>query len=74
MSTKLPVVSATDVIKALAKVGYVFSRQRGSHIILVNRETRKIAVIPNRKEIPKGTLRAIIREADLTVENFAKLL
>jgi predicted RNA binding protein YcfA (HicA-like mRNA interferase family) len=74
LSTKLPVVSATDVIKALAKVGYVFSRQRGSHIILVNRETRKIVVIPNRKEIPKGTLRAIIREADLTVENFAKLL
>ena len=65
MSSKLPVISATDVIKALAKIGYVFARQKGSHIILVNRETRRIAVIPSRKEIPKGTLRAIIREVDL---------
>jgi predicted RNA binding protein YcfA (HicA-like mRNA interferase family) len=74
LSAKLPVVSATDVIKALAKMGYVFARQRGSHIILVNRQTRKIAVVPNRRQIPKGTLRAIIREADLTVEEFTKLL
>jgi predicted RNA binding protein YcfA (HicA-like mRNA interferase family) len=74
LNGKLPVVSATDVVKAFSKIGYVFSRQRGSHIILVNRQTRRIVVIPNRKEIPKGTLRAIISEANMTVEEFVKLL
>ncbi len=64
-------MSAREVVRALAKIGYAFARQRGSHIILVNRDTRKIAVIPNRKEIPKGTLRAILAEADLTVEQFS---
>ena len=70
----LPNVSASKVIKALGKIGYVFNRQKGSHIILVNPERHKIAVIPNRKEIPTGTLRAIINEAGLTVEEFLKLL
>ncbi len=70
----LPNVSASKVIKALCKIGYVFNRQKGSHIILVNPERHKIAVIPNRKEIPTGTLRAIINEAGLTVEEFLKLL
>ncbi len=64
LSAKLPVLSSTDVVKAFAKIDYVFARQRGSHIILVNRETRKIAVIPKRKEIPKGTLRVIISISD----------
>lgn len=62
------------MVKALGKVGYVFSRQKGSHIILVDRERHKIAVIPNRKEVPRGTLRAIIREAGLTVDEFKGLL
>lgn len=74
MTAKLPVVSAKEVIKALAKIGYVYSRQRGSHIILVNRETRKIVVVPNDAEIPKGTLRAIVVESGLTADQFVDLL
>lgn len=73
--SKLPVVSGQDIIKALAKIGYVFDHQRGSHIVI--RQTfepyRRITV-PNHKEIAKGTLRKIIREAGLTVEDFASLL
>ncbi len=71
---KLPRISAVQAVKALGKVGYVFNRQKGSHIILVNEEKHKIAVIPNRKEIPRGTVRAIISEAGLTVEEFGRLL
>jgi predicted RNA binding protein YcfA (HicA-like mRNA interferase family) len=71
---RLPNLSTSEVVKALGKAGYVFNRQKGSHIILVNREKHKIAVVPNRKEIPRGTLRAIMNEAELTIEDFLKLL
>jgi len=72
---KLPLVSATQVIKALLKVGYELDHQRGSHIVLRRKEPphRRIA-IPKYKELPRGTLRAIISESGLTVEQFSALL
>ncbi len=73
--SKLPVVSGQDVIKALAKIGYEFDHQRGSHIVLRQNSApfRRITV-PNHKEISKGALRSIIREAGLTVDEFVNLL
>lgn len=59
---RLPVVSGRDVVKALAKLGYAFDRQKGSHMIL--RKTvspHRRAVVPDHKEVAKGTLRAITR-------------
>jgi predicted RNA binding protein YcfA (HicA-like mRNA interferase family) len=72
---RLPILSAKDVIKALSKVGYVTDHQRGSHIILRRTQPphRRVA-IPNYKELPRGTLRAIISEAGLSVEQFLDLL
>jgi predicted RNA binding protein YcfA (HicA-like mRNA interferase family) len=71
----LPVVSGRDVVRALGQIGYEFDRQRGSHMILrLNREPYRRIVIPNHREVAKGTLRAIIREAGLTVEEFRALL
>ena len=71
----LPRVSGHEVVKALQKVGYERDRQRGSHIVL--RQTasphRRITV-PDHKEVAKGTLRAIIRQAGLTVDEFKALL
>jgi predicted RNA binding protein YcfA (HicA-like mRNA interferase family) len=59
-------------MRALRKIGYVFDRQNGSHMVL--RQTvppyRRL-VVPDHKEIAKGTLRAIIRQAGLTVDSFA---
>jgi predicted RNA binding protein YcfA (HicA-like mRNA interferase family) len=71
----LPRVSGLEVVKALAKAGYEQDRQRGSHIILrqVSYPHRRI-VVPNHKEVAKGTLRAIIREAGFTVDEFKALL
>lgn len=72
---QLPVVSGRDVVKALGKLGYAFDRQRGSHIILRHREQpHRRAVVPDHKEVAKGTLRSIIREAGLTVQEFRALL
>ncbi|MEM9996844.1 MAG: type II toxin-antitoxin system HicA family toxin [Bacteroidota bacterium] len=72
---RLPVVSGRDVVKALAEVNYVFDRQKGSHMIL--RQTvapHRRVVVPDHKEVVKGTLRAIIREVGLTVDEFRALL
>jgi predicted RNA binding protein YcfA (HicA-like mRNA interferase family) len=69
--TKLPLLSGNKVCTALGKIGYRVDHQTGSHIILRN-ETP--AYRPNHKEIAKGTLRAIIRQAGLTPEEFNALL
>ncbi len=71
----LPRVSGREVVRALRKSGYERDRQRGSHVVL--RQTapphRRITV-PDHKEVAKGTLRAIIRQAGLTVDEFKALL
>ena len=72
---KLPVVSGIDVVKALAKVGYELDHQTGSHMILRHRELpHRRLTVPRHRELAKGTLRAIIRDAGLTIEEFLRLL
>ena len=73
--TKLPVVSGRQLVKALAKVGYLFDHQEGSHIILRHQSPphRRLS-IPDHKEIAKGTLRQIIRESGLSLAELVKLL
>ena len=73
--SRLPVVSGRDAVKAFGRIGYVVDRQRGSHIHL--RQTvaphRRLSV-PDHRELGKGLLRALIRDAGLTVDQFAALL
>jgi len=71
----LPRVSGREVVRALERLGYEFDRQHGSHMILRQRAHpyRRLA-IPDHREIAKGTLRAIIRQAGITVEQFTSLL
>ncbi len=73
--TKLPLLSGQEVTKAFQKMGYAFDHQTGSHIILrhVKPPYRRLTV-PSHKEVAKGTLRALIRQAGLTVEEFLELL
>ena len=73
--SKLPVISGRDAVKAFGKLGYVFDRQAGSHMILRNEAPpfRRLT-IPDHKTIAKGTLRSLIREAGLTVEELVALL
>ena len=73
--SQLPQVSGRKVIQALGKLGYEFDRQRSSHIILrQNTAPYRRIVVPDHKEVAKGTLRAIIRQVGLTVEEFRALL
>jgi len=73
--SKLPVVSGPDSVKALRRIGYEVDHQTGSHLIL-RRTTppHRRLTVPNHRELAKGTLRAIIREAGLTVDEFTALL
>jgi predicted RNA binding protein YcfA (HicA-like mRNA interferase family) len=72
---KLPVVSGQEAAQAFRKMGYELDRQRGSHVLLRHRDPpyRRLS-IPQHKELAKGTLRTLIREAGLTVEEFIRLL
>lgn len=73
--TRLPQVSGDDVVRVLRKLGYEQDRMRGSHIIMRHAEPphRRITV-PDHNPVAKGTLRAIIREAGLTVAEFVSHL
>ena len=71
----LPIINAKQFIKALEKAGFVHSRQKGSHHIMKNRHGLR-AVIPyhGHKDIPRGTLRGILRDIEITVEELIDLL
>lgn len=71
--SKLPIVSGKEVIKAFLKLGYYIRGQEGSHIHM-RHSIKKPLTIPNHRTIAKGTLRAIIREAELSVDEFIYLL
>lgn len=72
--SKLPSLSGRACIKALERAGFVVKRQEGSHVILRRSQPFAQLVVPDHQELDRGTLRAIIRQADLTVEEFLRLL
>ena len=73
--SRLPRVSGREVVRALEKIGYVVDHQRGSHIALRHTDPpHRRLTVPDHREVAKGTLRAIIRQAGLTVDEFRKLI
>jgi predicted RNA binding protein YcfA (HicA-like mRNA interferase family) len=72
--SKLPVISGAECVKALEKISFIVERQRGSHIILVRDEPRTTVSVPAHQELDRGTLRAIIRQVGLSVDEFVRLL
>ena len=69
----LPVISGRETAKAFQELGFIFHRQKGSHIILYHANGRHLSV-PDHRELDRGTLRALIRGAGITVEEFLALL
>lgn len=76
MNPKLPVVSGQKVVRALERIGYHVVRQRGSHIRLRDEtEPSHLPVtVPDHRTVKPGLLRKILRDADLTTEEFIALL
>ncbi len=70
----LPIISGRRCVATLSKAGFVLTRQRGSHMIIEREHPRAIISVPAHEELDRGTLRAIIRQAGLTVQEFVDLL
>jgi predicted RNA binding protein YcfA (HicA-like mRNA interferase family) len=73
---RLPSLTPRKVIRALKRAGFVEDRQKGSHLILIHpsRKTRTVVPVPPGRSIKEPLLRAIIRDASLSVEEFIALL
>ena len=74
MSPRQPVVSGERLIKALRKEGWEVVRQRGSHVRLKKPGRRHALVVPLHRELRRGTLAGILRDADLTIEELRQIL
>ncbi len=72
--SKLPSISGKNCVKALQKVGFYLKRRESSHVILRRDNPFTQVVVPDHQELAKGTLRAILRDVDLSVEEFIELL
>ena len=72
MPPKLPRISGGQAISALQRLGFVVIRQRGSHVVLKRRISKEeiTCVVPLHRELAIGTLRGILRQAQVTPEEF----
>lgn len=72
---RLPTLNARKLLQALKRAGFEEIRQRGSHLLLWHSEKRREICVPiHGKDLGRNLVRAILREADLTEEEFWKLL
>lgn len=72
--SKLPAISGRECARALAKGGFRLQRQRGSHMLMRRESPFAQVVVPDHRNLDRGTLRGIIRQAGLTVDEFISLL
>lgn len=73
---RLPVVSGTEAVKALQRLGFFVDRQRGSHVVLkkVTSSGERGCVIPMHREVALGTLRSALKMAGVSPEEFIGVL
>ena len=72
--SKLPQISGADLVRALQKLGFTVRRQHGSHIIMRRDDPFAQTVVPDHRQIDRGTLRAILRQTEITEEELIRLL
>jgi predicted RNA binding protein YcfA (HicA-like mRNA interferase family) len=73
LSGALPVVSGAELVSALGKLGWVAVRQRGSHVRLRHPDKPVPLVVPLHREIKRGTLAGVLRDAGVTAEDLRQL-
>ena len=74
MSGRLPVVSGAQLIRALERLGWQVVRQRGSHVRLRHPERSTFLVVPLHRELKRGTLNGILKDAGLDRDELRELL
>ena len=70
----LPVLSGREVVREFGSFGWQLVRQSGSHMIMTKTGEIASLSIPDHKEVARGTLRKLIRAANLTVEEFVSVI
>jgi predicted RNA binding protein YcfA (HicA-like mRNA interferase family) len=70
----LPILSGREVVRVFESFGWSVARQKSSHIIMTKEGESVTLSIPNHKEVARGTLRSLIRSANLTVDEFVKAI
>jgi len=74
MASSIPVLSGREVVRAFERLGWQVARQRASHIVLVKAGEIATLSVPDHKEVARGTLRSLIRTANLSVNDFLKFV
>ena len=72
--SRLPVISGAKAVRAFERAGWRRDRQRGSHVVMLKAGNIASLSIPQHRELAPGTLRALIRAAGMSVEEFQALL
>ncbi len=74
--SKLPVISGREMVRVLSKIGFAVVGRKGSHVRLKRQRNKEtlIVIIPMHRELARGTLGSILRQANLTVEDLLRLL
>ena len=75
---KLPILSSKDIVRILLKIGFEYApkRDKGTHTAFVKKDNKKtrLVIVPDRKEIPKGTLLSLLEQAGLSKDDLLRLL
>lgn len=74
MSSKYPVLPPSEIIRVLQKFGFEKVSQKGSHIKLKNYYSNKICIVPMHDEVAKGTLKSILEQSNIKLEDFLNKL
>ncbi len=72
--SRIPVLSGKKCVKILEKFGFVVYRQRGSHVTLVRDNPPNQTTVPLHKELDRGTLKAILKQTNISLEGFIEKL
>ena len=72
MPPNLPIISGSEAIRTLQRLGFIVVRQRGSHVIL--RKGSQGCVVPNHREIKIGTLAGLLKQAGVSIDEFVNAL
>ena len=72
MGEKYPILKSAEIIAALSKKGFIFKSQKGSHAKYT--DGKRIAIIPLHDTVARGTLKSILLQANIELEEFLTLL
>ncbi len=74
MTPKMPVIGAKEIVRALERAGFYFHHQTGSHITMKHPDGRRTTVAFHRGDMKRGTIRGILQEARISVEELIEFL